>query len=456
MMIMAKLIKMVWRVCLPMVLVVGAAVPLSADTEKLSFSAGCMLSKAYLQMQNSEYAAAAKTIHSFQSKAKNRPDPGGADHPEVYMALGNCYLMLKDYAKAKAGYQKAIDGDAAHTGAWFNLAKVHYEMKDFEQAGDCFYQAYGNSPNGEKNPEHLYYSGVAYLEAGSSQKAVTIFKDLLKTYSADAKPIWKEHLVQAFFAIDQPKQALPLIQELANTYTGEKQVQWQEILLYQYISLDMPNKAKNLATELTRKDPTRNKWWKALAHIHLNAGEEEAALSALIIYGYLTPMTLEEKRLLADLQLQLGIPVKSIPLYAEMLKEKPDPDTVYHLAMAFRQTGCQKEALDCISTYAPDTDHTDLLMLKANLLYGLNDFKKAAATFRRTGRCAKGSTAGQAWLMAGYAAMQAQDLDACRNDFKTASKYKRQKEAAAKALAQLDQMKAFNANQATIARSEQE
>ena len=440
------LLQMIW-------LAAGAG-PASAEESKLSFSAGLMLSKAYDMMQNKEYARAAETISAFQSKAKNRPDPDGADHPEVYMALGNCHLMLKEYANAKNSYQKALASNAALTGAWFNLAKTHYELKAFQQAAICFYQAYANETGPEKNPEHLYYSGVAYLEAGEPQQAVEIFQELLKEYAATAKPVWKEHLVQAYFALDQPKKALPLIQALANTYTGEKQVQWQEILLYQYISLDMLNNAKDLATALTRKDPTRNKWWKALVYIHLNAGREEAALAALTVYGYLTPLSSEEKRLMADLHLQLGIPVKSIPLYAEMLKEKPAPDTVYHLAMAYQQTGASEAALECINAHAPDTRETDLLMLKANLLYGMDRFKDAALVFRRVGRMAKGATAGQAWLMAGYADMQGKDLKSGRMDFNNAAKYKRHKKAAAEALAQLDRMAALNASQNALAQVE--
>ena len=426
---------------------VGWAAPASGEDGRLSFSAGLMLSKAYDLMQDKAYAKAVEIISTFQAKAKKRPAPDGADHPEIYVALGNCHLMLKDFASAKTSYQKALASNSTHTGAWFNLAKTHYELKDFLQAANCFFQAYANEADPEKNPEHLYYSGVSYLEAGVPQRAVEIFKTLLKTYAAAAKPIWKEHLVQAYFALDQPREALPLIEALANTYTGEKQVQWQEILLYQYISLEMPAKAKELATVLARKNPTREKWWKALVHIHLNTGQEEAALAALTVYGYLTPLTLEEKRLLADLHLQLGIPVKSIPLYAEMIKEKPAADTVYHLAVAYQQTGASDAALDCINAHAPDTRDTDLLMLKGNLLYGMDRFKEAALVFQQAGKNAKEAIAGQAWLMAGYAAMQGKDPAAGRMAFNKAAKYKRHKKAAAKALAELEQMTAFNASQ---------
>lgn len=409
------------------------------DTQNLPLPVRMVLAKINPMLQKKEYPRAAETILAFQAEGKTvsepgRPDPRGYHHPEIYFALGNCHLMQEHYAPAAAAYRQAVTRDPCHTFAWLNLAKACYEMKQYAEAGHGFAQGYETAR--DKTPEHLYYSAASYLMADEPVRAIDFFERLLASHPTAFKPEWKEHLVHALLAADQPRRALPYIRELANAYSGDKRIQWQEILLHQYLQLDMPGEALNLVLTLIREAPDAAKWWKALTHIRLNDGRYEEALTALIVYSFLTPLSMEEKKLLADLNLQLGIPINAAPVYKTCLEEKPDEQLLQRLVLAYRQLGLPETALECIDTFGGNPNDTDLLLLKGELLYSLKQFEGAAAAYRRVAQSG-GREAGRAWLMAGYAAWQMSDISASREAFTKAVGYAREKNAAATALKQL-------------------
>jgi tetratricopeptide (TPR) repeat protein len=307
-------------------------------------------------------------------------------------------------------------------------------MNRHADAGHSFEKAYETAT--EKKPEYLYYGAVAFLMADDYRTSIDIFDTLFALYPGEIKPEWKEHMVHALLAASQPRRALPYIIQLVQIYTGEKQIQWQEILLHQYMQLDMQREALELAHALTRQTPTLAKWWKALAHIQLNAEHYEDALMALTIYSFLTPLSMDEKKLLADLNLQLNIPAKAAPLYEACLKDKPDKRMLQQLAIAYRQLGKPETALAAIDAIDPDSNDTDLMLLKGELLFGLEQFERAIQAYKKAARN-KGRHVGRAWLMAGYAAWQINDISASRAAFSKAAEYRQQRKAANTALKQL-------------------
>ena len=390
-------------------------------------------------LQQKDYPRAVKRLLAFQTRGGPAPAPGVTDprgyhHPEIYYALGNCYLMQQKFEPAARAYRDAVTRDPAHTYAWLNLAKANYEIKDYTEAGRCFGQGYASAR--EKNPEHLYFSAAAYLMAGDHLQSIVIFEQLLSKHPQAVKPQWKEHFVHALLTADQPRRALPYIRELAHIYTGDKQIQWQEILLHQYLQLEMNAEALALARTLTEQAPTTAKWWKALAHIQLDAGRNDDALAALTVYAFLTPLSLEEQKLLADLSLQAGIPVKAAPVYETCLKEKPNKEFLRRLVIAYRQLGRSDTALRRLEEFGLTPEDHELLMLKGELLYALEKFEQAAAVFRRAAKI-EGPHTGRAWLMAGYAAWQIEEITASKEDFARAAEYKNEATSALTALRQI-------------------
>ncbi|MBU1342266.1 MAG: hypothetical protein KKE44_00165 [Proteobacteria bacterium] len=202
---------------------------------------------------------------------------------------------------------------------WINQAIAQYEKNDFAKAAISFEKGYDLSDI--KNPDHLYYASICHFQANAPKKALAVFNKLIKAHPDKIPLSFEETLVNILFSLERYKDALPHLEQLAEKSGKDRQKKWQEILLYQYLSLDMNDKALVYADFLTKTDMLEPKWWKALCHIHLNNRNYKKGLTALIIYGYLTPLTKEELKLTADLYLTLGVPAKAEQM-VEQIKEK--------------------------------------------------------------------------------------------------------------------------------------
>ena len=425
-------------------LLILAAAPAQAATDQLPPAVRLVLYKVSLLMEKKAYDQALEVIARFQQRARagfepGRPDPRGYHHPRIYFAKGNCYLLQDKYRQAAAAYGRAVKLDPGYAPAWLNLARACYELKNYPKAAQCFDRAYQASA--DKNPRHLYFSALAYMLAGDNRRCLAQFDKLLCAHRQAMKPAWKENLVHALLAAGKPRRALPFIRELAATYSGEKQIRWQEILIYQYLQLEMKAEALSLARRLTAQAPTVARWWKALAHLELDRRAYRQALVALVVYSYLEPLNGQEQKLLADLYLQLDIPAKAVPAYSACLEQKPRPALVRCLALAYQRLGKPAAALETIDRFAGNSRDPDLMMIRADLFYRLGRWNEAAAAYCKVA----GSNCrhkARAWLMAGYAAWQARDLEASRKAFTMAARYGRNKKMA---LAALDQLKEVQA-----------
>ena len=109
----------------------------------------------------------------------------------------------------------------------------------------------------------------------------------------------------------------------------------------------------------------------------LGKNQFKQGLSALIIYGYLTPMTREELTLAADLYLSLEVPAKAACLYEDALKEKQDPQSILKISNACAMAYDQDKALEWIDKGLSSFQDIKLLRMKAQILYGKREYKKA-------------------------------------------------------------------------------
>ena len=401
------------------------------------------LDKAKKHIDKEEYDSAIKILKSFEARGNKIQDsknigPKGYHHPMVYFFMGNCFLMKKDFPPAQKCYSRAIEVAPDFTGAWLNLARVHYELKNFEKSAQCFMKAYEKSA--PPNPENLYFCAVGYLMAEKYEAAISVFLTLFKNHPEEVTLRWKENYARALIGADRSREALPLIRELADKSEGKTKTRWREMLIHQYLRFDMNDEALAYAVRLTHTDCTDAKWWKAVVHIQLSEGNYKEALSALTIYGYLSPFTMEEKKLYADLNLELDIPEKAANSYREIISCEPDNRTLKNLIAAYRKQDMCKEALDILLRYPADSENADIIMLKADLLYSLKKYSEAREAYRTAAKIKK-QEGGRAWLMAGYAAWQLRDINGSRSAFEMASKDNSNRSAAVSALKELDRIK---------------
>lgn len=391
-------------------------------------------------MDRKAYDAAIAKLAAFRNQAdspggQTTADPEDRGHPLIDLALGNLYLLKQDYPRARAALQQVVARQPQRADAWLNLAKACYETRDYGCAAGAFANAYDRSAAGEKDPQHLYFAAVSQQLGGADAAAVATFERLFAAHPQGIKPQWRENFVHALMAAGKPRRALPLVRQLAQEARGEARLKWQEMLLHLYLQLDMTPEARAYARQLAHEDPGDARWWKALAHVELSAGRYAEALAALTVYGYLQPLTEAEQKLWADLNLQLDIPDQAAPVYARLLRQGNDPHLLEKLIAAHRQAGHYDEALALLDRHGADDPAK--LMLRADLLYQARRFAEAAEAYRQAALKGK-EAAGEAWLMAGYAAWQVNDLETSRQAFRRASSFAQQKKAALEAMRQME------------------
>ena len=393
-------------------------------------------------MDKEAYDQAVDKLTAFRARggpapADGRPDPKGYHHPLIDLAMGNLFLLKQEPEPAKAPLRRVVSVWPERIDAWLNLAKACYETQAYAEAARCFAAGYARSEGDDKDPRHLYFSALAHLLDKSYGQAIAGFERLFAAHPGRIKPEWRENFVQALLAADKPRRALPLVRDLATQTAGDARRRWQELCLHLYLQLEMASEARAYARQRVDDDPATAKWWKALAHVELAAANYTEALTALTVYGFLAPLTAEEKRLWADLNLQLEIPAQAAPVYRASLGRSMDRKTLEKLVSAYRQMGCCEEALAQLDRYGATDADPALLMLRADLLYAARRFGDAAGAYRLAARGDR-QMAGKAWLMAGYAAWQGDDLESSRQAFRQAARFGRHKQAALKAMRQLE------------------
>ncbi|WP_020587243.1 tetratricopeptide repeat protein [Desulfobacter curvatus] len=391
-------------------------------------------------MDKNDYAAAVKLIQADQAKSKSNAP---CSHPIVCLALGNCFLMQKQVGHAESAYLTALSLDKNYLDAQVNLAKVYTDTNRNAKAGEAFLAAYQLSD--PQNPKYLYYAAVMALTDGKTQTAIRRFESLFSAHPGQVTRQWRENYANALVTAQQWKKAAPVIRGLIVQSKGESRIKWQEALLQIYLTINDTGKALDLAGTLSRQAPSEARWWKALVHIRLARGEYANAFEDLIIYSFISPLTRQEKKLFADLSLQLNVPARAARIYETLLtgsnEKKSSPNQnrqiINRLVCAYRQMGRGDKALAVLNRFDPQAGNPELLLLKGDVLYETKNYKAADKAFRTAARknC---SQKGQAWLMAGYAAWQYNDLVGSRSAFEQAAQYKRQRKDALAAIAQLN------------------
>lgn len=382
-----------------------------ADQSKADIpnAARVILAKAGKLMNEKDYTKAIALLVDFQAQAvagaTRETDKKGCLHAEIHQALGTCYLLDNKFRQATRCFERALQKNPHLLSARLNLAKAFYELHDYRKAAECFHQAYQLSP--EKNPEHLYFSAVAYLLAKQNEQSIQVFERLLAAHSDAFLPEWRENLVHALLAAGEHRRALVHIRNLAEKYSGTKQMQWQEILLHQYLQLNMEKEALALANLLIDRTPTEPKWWRGLVHIHLQQNRYQPALTGLLVTGYLEQLSEQEMQLAADLYLQLGVPQKAAPIYETILNAKKSPQLLTNLVIALQQLEQPAKALAALEKFSEEAMSPKMVMLKADLLYTIGNYKEVARYYHMTAEWGTGKQRERARQMAEYAKVQA-------------------------------------------------
>ena len=409
-----------------------------APGPKVPYQAQSVLLKAQSLMKAEKFSQAAEILAAFQEQGEPRKkteddSQSPYHHYLIDFTLANCYLMTEARQKALPHYRAALKSYPEFRAAWVNLGRCSYELEEYPTAATAFHRAYLLGI--EKEPQFLYFTALAWLGAGQRHEALNYLAQLFKNHPENIKLEWREAYVRICLATDQPRRALPFIELLSEKTTGKRKLQWQETRLQQYLVLEMNEKALAYAQELIQADPLRAQWWQGLAHLHLGKNRYRQALVALLIKGYLKPLDEAEMRLLADLNQILGIPQEAVRYYETIARGGLDIELTRRLADGYRALHQPGPALDWVEQGLAQKADPTLFMLQGELFFELKKYREAEAAFTAAARAP--AQAGQAWLMAGYAAWNEGEYEQARKNLTAAAKYPKRRRAAEQALLQL-------------------
>jgi len=257
----------------------GAAKGSCPDENTLTPDARIALVAAQKFMTEKKAARAEKVLTEFIQK---HPDE---NHAFVAYTLAACYLDLNKLKSALAQYEKTIDFCPAYAPAWQNLAKICFDLKKYNRAGVALEKAW--ELTGRKNHLLRFQAAVAFISAKKQQKALPILAELCSGTAGIPEDKWVKLLVQTAMAVKQPKTALKTVERL-----------------------------------LARPDPDAY-LFRLASVLYLESANYRKAAQNLEAYSLVATLSRQERKLLADLYANLGIPSRAAPNYEALVVGKP-------------------------------------------------------------------------------------------------------------------------------------
>jgi predicted Zn-dependent protease len=341
-------------------------------------------------------------------------------HPLVDFYRGLIAQSRQDYAAAVPWFERSVAGGPTLHAGWINLAQCRFQIQDYAAAAQAFTRSYALSDPSE--PLWRYNAALAWYQAGELVRARELMLQLLEDFPTAVELQWRELLVHIYLHREGEQNhrlALAHVEILAQQSSAAAQRRWREYLIHLYLQLDMREKAEEFVAHLLEVEILEPRWWRIAAHLHLEAQRYADALVALQMVGFLAPGDMREERLRADLCMQLGIPVQAIPYFTNLLEndvaEVQETKALLGLAQAYVQRHKPQEALRYLAQIDTTQESVPQLRLRAQILYMRKDYVQAHAAYAALARREQQPrNSARAWLLAGYAAWNAGELDAAQ------------------------------------------
>jgi len=133
---------------------------------------------------------------------------------EINKELGECYLFMGEFTKAREYYEKAVSSDGSKADPHMGLAAIALNGGDLQAA--LFHYSRANSL--ASNDKTLAGMGMVEMEMGSHDSAFGHFRDSLANNPANMVSI--NGLVQLGYFLNRLEQVVPFLEEAVQTEEG--------------------------------------------------------------------------------------------------------------------------------------------------------------------------------------------------------------------------------------------
>lgn len=364
---------------------------LGACEQKVSLRVVRLLQKIDQNM-SAQPLVAQQLIESFQQKY---PDH---QHYLIDYHLGNLYGQSGQLLKALAAYDAALIGCDQEAGLWQNRGKIAWDLKQYTVAADSLFRAYELGL--QKEPALLFHTAVARMYAGQKKAALLLLETLLDATGEAPQDAWLETYVNLSLELNKADQA-------------QKRLQ-----------------ASRLHLE------SRKVFWRLLAMLQVQQKEYEKGAASLQILAAFEPLNKTDKKLLADLLLQVNIPLEAVKLYAELLAENPADRKLNEQVITCYRLGLRpQKALAAVDHALAVYSSGKLLKHRGEILFETGQYQQAFQVFDQL--LLLKSNQGLAYLYQGYCALRMEDRVLARKVLTRAVQFKKEKREAERLLAWL-------------------
>lgn len=371
----------------------SASCPAWAESEapKLTPAVQKTVYTAQQAMEKKDYLKAEECLRKFIEKNPKKP------HYLVEFTLANALAVADKNREALPHYRAAAHLYPAFAAAWQNMGKIYFDLKQYDEAGDCLLKAY--ELNEKKDPSLLYYAAVSYIMAKKETKA------------------------------------LPHLEYLASGEVEPPKTEWLEALLKVYMDLKLKEKAFAVVRRLIDENGDDPRWWKILAQLHLQQSDYKPAVAALTVHSYLTPLKKQDIVLLGDLTNAIGVPLRAAEYYEKALNLSNNVGDYEKLASAYIGAHRPAKAIEVLDRALEKKPTSKLWFMMGHVLYEEENFDKAYNAFNQSARIDPQS--GRAYLMMGYCALRTDNKNSADAAFQRAARFPEQKKMAKKLLEHL-------------------
>ncbi len=318
------------------------------------------------------------------------------EHFILFSYLGNLYVRENRSGEALQAYDQALTFCRKDVALWRNHARAAWDLKQYDRAADSLLEAWRLEPSDEL----LFNLALARIHAGEKESAAKLLEELL-----DRAPVGTD-----FNRIE--------------TFIG--------------VCLDLNAAGRGLAA--LRRWQSRYehepRFWQLRAILHVRLNDYVRGAACLKIMASFGDLRDDDKRLLADLLLQIKVPLLAAELYEQLLADKPDDFRLLEqLVVAYRVGGRPEQALGTLEKALKYKKTAELLRQKGEVCFALERYREAFAVFEALTE--SGSASGRVSLYQAYCALKMERHDLARGILKRAMKFKQQRQEAERLLAWL-------------------
>jgi len=288
-----------------------------------SVSSYVMLGEAYMTISEPQ-----KAIASFERALRTSPGDSA-----LASRIGKVLVTTHEYVKAIEYYSSAVGKDPSKSVLRHELAELYLELKKYDQAQKELAQLLADERMSERDLDEAYQQVTSLALLARVYKEQEMLSDavsaLMRARSAQTNVLTRVRVEAPDQLASQREVAASLCSQLASYHEWQKDT----------------DRALGFYEEALKHQESHERAMLALARLHLNRGELEAAQNQCVTLMRIDPGNQDASMMLADLMLQKSEWEAAIYHFQQLLEKTPAHfRAMVKLLQLLRRAGRLKEA----------------------------------------------------------------------------------------------------------------